>query len=296
MSKLLEVSLLKSAVIQAQFPAAIPPVDGDPSQLRQVVMNLLLNAAEALSDARGVIRVGTGNLRLTTRELSQMSIGAGLPEGSYTYFEVCDTGCGMTAEIAAKIFDPFFTTKSKGRGLGLAAVLGIVRGHRGALQVESAAGLGTIVRVFLPASSGTPAPRLSSPLDISAVDRKYGPVLVVDDEEAIRTSATLLLKALGFSVLTAADGHDAIELFRENRQSICAVVLDLTMPRVSGAEAFRELRQIRVDLPILITSGYSEEDIVDQFRGSGPVSFIQKPYRGNELLARLLDVLSPARK
>jgi CheY-like chemotaxis protein len=225
-----------------------------------------------------------------------MSIGAGLQEGSYTYFEVCDTGCGMTAEVSAKIFDPFFTTKSQGRGLGLAAVLGIVRGHRGALQVESAAGLGTIVRVFLPASSGTPAPRLSSPQDISAVDRKYGTVLVVDDEEAIRNSATLLLKALGFSVLTAADGHDAIELFRKNQQSICAVVLDLTMPRVSGAEAFRELRQIRVDLPILITSGYSEEDIVDQFRESGPVSFIQKPYRGNELLSRLLDVLSPARK
>lgn len=295
MSKLLEVSLLKSAVIQAQFPVGIPPVDGDPSQLRQVVMNLLLNAAEALPDARGVIRVGTGNLRLSTSELSQMSIGAGLPEGSYTYFEVCDTGCGMTPEVSSKIFDPFFTTKNKGRGLGLAAVLGIVRGHRGALQVESAPGLGTIVRVFLPASSGTPAQRPLRPPEIAAGDGMRGTVLVVDDELAIRKSATLLLEALGFKVLTAGDGREAIERFQAEQNSISAVILDLTMPHVSGAEAFRELRQIRSDLPILITSGYAEEDIVGQFKDSGPVSFIQKPYRGSELLSRLLGVLNPAR-
>jgi len=295
MSKLLEVSLLKSAVIQAQFPPGIPSVDGDPSQLRQVVMNLLLNAAEALPDARGVIRVGTGNLRLSTRELSQMSIGAGLPEGSYTYFEVCDTGCGMTPEVSAKIFDPFFTTKNKGRGLGLAAVLGIVRGHRGALQVESAPGLGTILRVFLPASSGTAAQRTSAPQEIAAATRMCGTVLVVDDEPAIRKSATLLLQALGFKVLTAGDGREAIDRFQENQNSISAVILDLTMPHVSGAEAFRELRQMRGDLPILITSGYAEEDIVGQFRESGPVSFIQKPYRGSDLLSRLLGVLNPAR-
>ena len=291
MSKLLVASLPGKPQLLGQFAPALPAVEGDPTQLRQVLMNLVINAAESLPDNSGVIRLSTGAVDLSADDLTGLLLGDDLPPGTYIYFEVCDTGCGMTEEIRSRIFDPFFTTKQNGRGLGLAAVLGIVRGHRGALQVHSESGSGTLFRVLLPALKKSAAGRPAAPREQSRPERTSGTILVVDDEAAIRNSARFLLESLGFAVLTACDGFEAVETFKTMQAKISAVLLDLSMPKMSGAEAFRKLRAVRPDVPILITSGYSEEVTVQQFQEAGLVGFIQKPYRGSELRMKLLEVL-----
>lgn len=291
MSKLLVASLPRKPQLLGQFAPALPAVEGDPTQLRQVLMNLVINAAESLPDNSGVIRLSTGAVDLSADDLTGLLLGDDLPPGTYIYFEVCDTGCGMTEEIRSRIFDPFFTTKQNGRGLGLAAVLGIVRGHRGALQVHSESGSGTLFRVLLPALKKSAAGRPAAPREQSRPERTSGTILVVDDEAAIRNSARFLLESLGFAVLTACDGFEAVETFKTMQAKISAVLLDLSMPKMSGAEAFRKLRAVRPDVPILITSGYSEEVTVQQFQEAGLVGFIQKPYRGSELRMKLLEVL-----
>ena len=291
MSKLLVASLPRKPRLLGQFASGLPAVEGDPTQLRQVLMNLVINAAESLPENNGVIRLSTGAVDLTADELAGLLLGNDLPPGDYIYFEVCDTGCGMTEEIRSRIFDPFFTTKQNGRGLGLAAVLGIVRGHRGALQVHSEAGSGTLFRVLFPASKKPVASRPAAPRQPSRAAQTCGTILVVDDEAAIRNSAKFLLESLGFAVLTACDGLEAVETFKTMQAEISAVLLDLTMPKMSGAEAFRELRCVRPDVPILVISGYSEEETVQQFQEAELVGFIQKPYRGSELRTKLLEVL-----
>jgi len=296
MSKLLESSLPHKPRLQGQFTPGLPAVGGDPTQLRQVVMNLVINAAESLPENNGVIRLSTGAVELSADDLSSLLLGNGLVTGTYVYFEVCDTGCGMTEEIRSKVFDPFFTTKQSGRGLGLAAVLGIVRGHRGALQVHSEAGSGTVFRVLFPALGTSAINHPATYLDQSRSHRAANTILVVDDEPAIRNSAKLLLESLGFSVVTASDGLDALEIFRTGPAEFCAVLLDLTMPNMSGAEAFHELRKLRADVPILVTSGFSGREPVQEFHETGRVGFIQKPYRGSELKAKLLEVLGRAKQ
>lgn len=292
MSKLLEASLPRKPRLLGQFAHGLPAVEGDPTQLRQVLMNLVINAAESLPDNSGVIRLSTGKVDLQADDLEGLLLGSGLPPGTYIYCEVCDTGCGMTEEVRARIFDPFFTTKQNGRGLGLAAVLGIVRGHRGALQVHSESGSGTLVRVLFPVSlKQPPASRASAPLHQFPAERISGTILVVDDEAAIRSSARFLLESLGFAVVTASDGLEAVEIFKTMQAEVSAVLLDLTMPKMSGAEVLRELRSMRTDVPILVTSGYSEKETEKQFKDRERIGFIQKPYRGSELRTRLFELL-----
>jgi two-component system cell cycle sensor histidine kinase/response regulator CckA len=291
MSKLLVASLPRKPRLLGQFAPGLPLVQGDPTQLRQVLMNLVINAAESLPETSGVIRLSTGKVDLTADDLAGLLLGIGLPPGAYIYFEVCDTGCGMSEEVRSRIFDPFFTTKQNGRGLGLAAVLGIVRGHRGALLVHSESGSGTLVRVLFPAAHSPPASRPTASGQQFRPEQGPGTILVVDDEEAIRNSARFLLESLGFTVLTASDGLQAVESFKANPAEISAVLLDLAMPKMSGTEALRELRLLRPDVPILVASGFSEKETVDQFQDVGLVWFIQKPYRGAELRTRLLELL-----
>ncbi len=291
MSKLLAASLPRKPQVLGQFAAGLPLVKGDPTQLRQVLMNLVINAAESLPENSGVIRLSTGQVGLGADELAGLLLGNDLPPGSYVYFEVCDTGSGMTEEIRSRIFDPFFTTKNDGRGLGLAAVLGIVRGHRGALQVHSEPGSGTLVRALFPAcpepASNDAAVIARQPLAGAAA----GTILVVDDEEAIRNSARFLLESLGFTVLTAGDGIEALAAFQARPVEISAVLVDLTMPRLSGADTIRELRTLRPDVPIIVTSGHLQNETFQQLQNSGPIGFIQKPYRGSELRTTLLELL-----
>jgi nitrogen-specific signal transduction histidine kinase/CheY-like chemotaxis protein len=291
MSKLLVSSLPRRPRLLGQFAPGLPLVAGDPTQLRQVLMNLVINAAESLPENGGVIRLSTGKVDLTADDLAGLLLGMDLPPGTYLYFDVCDTGCGMSEEIRSRIFDPFFTTKQNGRGLGLAAVIGIVRGHRGALLVHSESGSGTLVRVLFPAAPKALSSRPPEPVQTAQPVTAPGTILVVDDEEAIRNSARFLLESLGFTVLTASDGLEAVESFKAKHAEISAVLLDLSMPKMPGTAALRELRVIRPDVPILVASGFSEKETIDQIRDAGPVWFIQKPYRGSELRTKLLEIL-----
>jgi CheY-like chemotaxis protein len=216
----------------------------------------------------------------------------GLPEGIYAYVEVSDTGAGMSVETKARIFEPFFTTKFTGRGLGLSAVQGIVRGHKGALRVYSELGRGTTIKVLFPVS-GRPVASATRDDDTERF-RGKGTILVVDDEESIRTVAKMILEEFGFTVMTAGDGVQALSVYRESGDKVAAVLLDMTMPHMDGEETFRELRRIKADVRVILSSGYSEQDATVQFAGKGLAGFLQKPYRPVQLVEMLKRVLGQA--
>jgi PAS domain S-box-containing protein len=294
MGHLLEASISKKAVTRYDLGRNLPRIEVDATQLRQVIMNLITNASDALGEGSGLIRIATGMTRVTREELSEMVLHDELEPGDYLFLEVSDTGCGMDPEVLARIFDPFFTTKFAGRGLGLAAVLGIVRGHHGGLQVRSEPGRGTTFRVLFPCQNATrvafdgEAPRESSHgLDGPAT----GTILIVDDEEAVRTLVKRILERSAFRVLTARDGREGLECFRAHARDISVVLLDATMPEMSGEETFREMRRIRPDVRVLLSSGYAEKDAARRFARDEIAGFLQKPYRVEQLLAKVRSAL-----
>jgi PAS domain S-box-containing protein len=277
MASILDVSISKKAVLRYHLAPLLPAIEADATQLRQVVMNLITNASEAIGEASGVISIITGKMECDRAYLEGSTLGHDRPEGEYVYLEVTDTGSGMDAETQQRIFDPFFTTKFTGRGLGLAAVLGIVRGHQGVIRVHSRPGEGSTFTVLFPAASGGAAPAEARP-EATAAWRGSGTVLLVEDEEAVRNVAKEMLECLGFQVVAAADGQEALAAYRAHADAIVCVLLDLTMPRMSGEETFRELRRLRPDLRIILSSGYNEQDVIQQFAGKGLAGFVQKPY------------------
>ena len=296
MAHLLEVSVSKRAVLKYHFAPNIPPIEADATQVRQVVMNLITNASDAIGDRSGVISISTGMQFADRAYLDESYLDADLPEGDYVYIEVADTGEGMDDETRARIFDPFFTTKFTGRGLGLAAVLGIVRGHRAAIKLFSESGRGTTFKVLFPAAAtaALPAPQASPPTSLALPGGQRRLVLVVDDDETVRTVTRRMLEQGGFSVILAADGSQAIETYRAT-PAISLVIMDMTMPRMDGEECFRELRHLDPTVRVLLTSGYNEQDATERFVGKGLAGFIQKPYRPADLVAKVEAALAAPR-
>jgi two-component system, cell cycle sensor histidine kinase and response regulator CckA len=293
MTHLLDISISKKAVIKYRLAEDLPPVNADATQIRQVIMNLITNASEALEDRSGVISITTSAMECDASYLRAAFTGDDLPEGLYSYLEVSDTGCGMSDETRARLFDPFFTTKFTGRGLGLSAVLGIIRGHHGTLRVYTELGRGTSFKILLPAcpeslENGTESDGRDGRLRGS----ERGLVLLVDDEEHVRSVGKAMLERQGFTVITAVDGRDALELFRRSPEGFSFVILDLTMPHMDGEEAFREMRRIRPDVKVILSSGYNEQEVTRKFIGKGLAGFIQKPYKMQELMDRLTVVLN----
>ena len=283
---LLETTLPKKVHLRLELGVGLPPVQADVAQMQQVIMNLVINAAEAIGDERGTVLVTTGVQSIDADYAEGLFSPTKIESGRYVFLEVHDTGCGMDAETKAKIFDPFFTTKFTGRGLGLAAVIGIVRGHQGALKVYSTPGKGTTFKVLFPAASGDVA--LVTKRDPFTDYRGSGLVLIVDDDRGVRRAAGLLLKLFGFDVLEAEDGRKGVEVFAAHANDIVAVLLDMTMPELSGEETFRELRKLRADVPVILSSGYNEVEATRRFTAKGLAGFLPKPFSPEDL-ARCLE-------
>jgi CheY-like chemotaxis protein len=239
-----------------------------------------------------VITVSVGATLCDEEFLQKTELHDDLPPGPYVHLEVADTGSGMDAETQARIFEPFFTTKFTGRGLGLAAVLGIIRAYKGALKVYSEPGKGTTFRVLFPAlTDGKDATRSPDSSRLAAW-RGKGTILLVEDEESLIALGARMLEHLGFTVLTASDGLQAVDLYRERGKEIDLVLMDLTMPHMDGAEAFGELRRLNQDVRVVLASGYSQEDVTSRFQGKGLSGVLQKPYT----LAKLQESLSGLRQ
>ena len=293
MEPLLRASLPKTCALDFHLGESLPAMEADATQLRQVVMNLIVNAGEAIGDAAGVITVRVAVRECDRAYLTGGVLGKEIPEGPYVSLEVTDTGCGMSEETQERMFEPFFTTKFTGRGLGLAAVLGIIRGHHGAILVTSEPGRGTrIEALFPPTNRPVHAPQVSAP--IPPAWRGEGTVLVVDDEAHIRGVATRALENAGFTVLTAANGQEAVVAFREHAKTVRAVLLDLTMPHMDGAATMIQLRQIQPDVRVVLSSGYTEEDATRRFSDRDLVGFLQKPYALSDLIAAVRAALEPS--
>jgi len=275
MLPMLQASISKKVVLHLNPTSRIPSVQADATQLRQIVLNLVINSSEAIGERSGIIAISTGCMRCDSSCIKGLLFAYEISEGFYTYLEVTDTGCGMDEETLARVFDPFFSTKFTGRGLGMAAVLGIIRGHKGGIRVESTPGKGSSFRILLPASDALPE-LVEEGAGID--ERRFsGTVLLVDDEETVRAVGSEMLMSLGLGVVTAADGREALDLLRV-RDDIDLVILDLTMPIMDGEECCRELRLIRPDMMVIVSSGYSEEDVAKRFKGEPVAGFIQKPY------------------
>ncbi len=278
METLIGAAIDKRARREDKLDESIPEVKVDADQFRQVLLNLVTNASEALTDGEGVIRMETGVREVKPDEVEDLFSGTYLAAGRYLVIRVSDTGSGIPAEHIPKVFDPFFTTRFTGRGLGLAAVMGIVRAHHGTMTVQSEVGKGTTFSVLVPIEvvgarkSGVAGIATS----MSSEERKA--ILVADDDEAVRQVASAMLKRLGVDVLTAKDGVEAIEIFKTNEARISGVLLDVTMPRMSGVETLQELRNLRKDLPVVLMSGYSEDEALVQFAGKTIADFLQKPF------------------
>ncbi len=274
--------------------AGAPRIRGDASQIRQALTNLFSNAILSLRDRGGTITARTGAVDSTAVGTAGAdNLAVEIPEGVYAFVEVTDDGCGMEPVEIERAFEPFVSGRFAGRGLGLAAVHGIVRGHGGSVDLVSRAGEGTRVRLLFPAAGQDQEARTEEPQaeEVPAGFRGRGLILVADDDEVVLQVATRVLARHGFSILTARDGVEALSLIESRPGDIAAVVLDLVMPRMNGADALIEIRKLRPDLPVILSTGYSAADAAVRLAGLAADAFVQKPYRREQLVAALRRVL-----
>jgi two-component system cell cycle sensor histidine kinase/response regulator CckA len=280
MAGLLRAMIPKNVALHYQVQDGLKPIQADPAQIRQVIMNLITNAAESMVERTGRVVISVEQVQVSARDLDEYPSHAATP-GHFLCLEVKDDGCGMDDETRRRMFDPFFTTKFKGRGLGMAAVLGIVRSHNGAIRTDSQKGVGTRVRVLLPANQAMPA-------ESAPGSATRGTVLVVDDDKSVQLLVRRALAMRGFGVIVASSGEDALRLFEQHERELCLVLMDVTMPNMSGVEALKRIRALGSELPVLLSSGYNVEVVAaDTPRFS---AYLQKPYD----LTQLLDAVDSA--
>ncbi len=281
---LLRSTIATRARVTLELALVLPLVTGDATRLRQLVMNLMTNAADAIGGEGGEIVIRTATESMSEGRRSALVVDGGLCVGPHVVLEVRDTGCGMSAETLSRIFDPFFTTKAKGRGLGLAATIGTIRAHKGGLEVLSTQGAGTTFRLFLPIDPTQP---VAVPVERRAPARFVGAgaILVVDDDSAVRDVTRRLLARQGFEVLEAADGGRAVEVLLEARDRIRFVLMDMTMPGMDGCETAAAMREAVPTVRVVMTSGHSEASLNGQLKGLGTVGFLQKPFDMSALMS-----------
>jgi PAS domain S-box-containing protein len=286
-AQLLSISIPKSVSLRYELAEELPPVAADVAQLQQVVMNLVTNAAEAIGDEVGCVTLRSGLCLLGETDVTGLRVADALKPGPFVFLEVADTGSGMDGETQARIFDPFFTTKFTGRGLGLAAMQGIVRGHGGGVEIQSSPGAGTLFRVYLPAQSGSAVPDEPEPAPPQTGWAGGGLVLVADDEPGIRDFARRVLERAGFEVIVAADGVEAVEHVRVHQSELRLALLDLTMPRLGGDAALMEMRAMGFHAPVIRWSGYAQNEAASD----ALTVFLRKPFNSEELLAAVRRIL-----
>jgi PAS domain S-box-containing protein len=293
-STLIRASISKKITLVLDVPDDCPPVEADRTQLQQLVMNLVINGGEAIGDEAGTLTVRVRPDQFTERRERPRTEGFPIVAGEYVRIDVSDTGAGMDAETRTRIFEPFFTTKFLGRGLGLSAALGIVRGHRGAIGVRSEPGSGTTFTVLLPTPRETRQPeRMSGHFGVESDVQGVGTILVADDEEGVRSLVSNILQDAGYTVELASDGAQAVQRLRELGDRVRLILLDLTMPILGGAEAAAELRRIRPDVPIVAMSGYGDIEVMQRFSEVGVNDFVPKPFSPDQLAAKVRDALAP---
>jgi PAS domain S-box-containing protein len=280
MLQLLKVSISKHAILKTDLAKNLPTIQANATQMRQLVMNLITNASEAIGESQGEIYV-------TTELVS-------VPVGKFVRLEVSDTGCGMSPETLAKIFEPFFTTKFAGRGLGMAVVMAIVRNHGGAINVGSVPGQGTRVGIILP-GSGASVKHNGGAIDIDSskpISNAAGTVLLVEDEDALRVSVSKMLRKKGFSVIEAGDGSAAVDLLHSQKDRIDLILLDMTLPGISSREVLREAVRIKPDIRIILTSAYARDTALSHIDAPQVKGFIRKPFQLGEVIQLLSTTLS----
>lgn len=293
---LFQVALPKHIRLQTDFYTQLPPIEADTSQMQQIIMNLLLNAADAIGEHSGQVTIATNVIEINQLNADNYLLDPQHPltEGHYVRFTVSDTGMGIPPEVMTQIFDPFYTTKERGHGLGLAAVLGIVRGHRGGIHVESVLHQGTTFDLIFPISSkqiNQPQPEIQENHPALTPQKITQSVLIIDDEEDVRQTLTNILETEGIPIFEADDGLAGLEIYKQHRDKIALVILDLSMPNMNGAEVFERLRAENEQVPIMLSSGYSESEATRPFIGQGLADFLQKPYTATSLLTKIKPYL-----
>jgi PAS domain S-box-containing protein len=292
MADFMRAAVPRSVALTMTLGQGLPLIEADAGQIQQVFMNLLVNAVEAIGDQTGSVTIATDAVELSSDDAARDFTGTRLDPGRYLRLSVSDSGCGIPADVLPRIFEPFFSRKAAGRGLGLAALLGIVRAHRGGIFVDSRTGRGTTFILLFPASRRTAA--VHTPPDAATVPRG-ATVLVIDDEEDIRDVVESILTRRGFRVLSAADGREGLATFRANRNQVDLVLLDLTMPGLSGGAVFAEIVALKPDARVVISSGYSERETLARFGARQPAGFVHKPYTADALVTKLTSVLAATR-
>ncbi|MBW4054083.1 MAG: response regulator [Proteobacteria bacterium] len=289
--KMLQAAIKKNVTIELRLECDVPEIKADSSQIQQIIMNLIINAAESIGDNNGTVRVVLEK-SIIDEDLTDTDLfGTKIKSGSYACVEVTDTGCGMDENTQQRLFEPFFTTKFTGRGLGMSAVLGIIKSHQGFIQMMSKPGMGTTFKVFFPLITSTDCFKTieTEPIPFAQTN---GTILLVDDEEVLRSIGVTLLKAIGFSAMTAQHGSEALEIYSERGHEIDAILLDLVMPKMGGIEAYHEVRKINLTVPIIICSGYSVDSVENLIANDEYLFFLHKPYKPEKLRNILVRIMN----